>query len=122
MDPRLSALLDKAFHRAPAMEANQAISEVRAQQSDDFTEALSYEILLPADKPVEHLVGYVLSRMVYFFESRGAKLPACPGIFVSLFVGDQLYFVSAPDLVAALSEMSGLSVEEMVKRHGLGNS
>jgi len=118
MDPRIAALLEKAIHRAPAVEANEAIAKMRQELGDDFSEAISYEILLPEEKAVEHLTGSVLPRMVYFLECRGAKLPHCPGVFASLFAGAELYFLHAADVIAALSELSGLSIEEMVKRHG----
>lgn len=121
MDPRIQGLLDKAFHRAKAADANVAIAKVRDEQSEDISQALSYELVLPKEKQVEHLVEAVMPRMVYFMESRGAKLPRCLGVFVSLFVDDDLYFVQAADVIDTLSQLSGLSPQEMVKRHGTGN-
>jgi hypothetical protein len=121
MDPRLQSLLDKSFHRARATDANEAIARIRQEQSGELSEALSYELMLPKERPVEHLLEYVMPRMVYFLESRGAKLPHCLGVFVSLFVDEDLYFIQAADVVAALSAWSGLSPQELVKQHGTGN-
>lgn len=121
MDPGIDRLLQRAFAQAKATQANEAIARVREEQSLDVDQALSYELLLPAQEPVKHLVEYVMPRMVYFLESRGARLPACTGVFISLFVGDSLYFLHAADLVDELSKLSGLSPQEMVKRHGTGN-
>jgi ribosomal protein L30 len=67
---------------------------------------------------VQHLVSQVLPRLVYFLECRGARPPNCAGVFVSIFAGDQLYFVRAGDMVQELSRLSGLSLEQMVERYG----
>ena len=118
MDPRLAPLMDLAFDHAKAADANAAISRVRDEQGDDFGQATSYELLLPPRGEVEHLTAKVLPKLVYFLECRGSKLPHCGGVFVSLFVGDELHFLHAADVVAELSRLSGLSMEELVKRYG----
>ena len=118
MEPAVQALLERAFHRARAVEANAAMARVREQEGSDLAQATSYELVLPAERAVEHLTARVLPRLVYFLECRGSRLPHCAGVFVSIFAGDDLYFVRASDMVVELSRLSGLSLEEMVERYG----
>ena len=112
-EPAVQALLARAFHRAPAAEANDQMAAMRAQE-----QSLCYEVLLPPERAAEHLIQKVLPRLVYFLECRGSHLPHCAGVFVSIFVGDELYFVRAGDFVEELSRLSGLSPEQMVERYG----
>ncbi|HZN94615.1 MAG TPA: STAUR_1299 family protein [Myxococcales bacterium] len=117
MEPAVQALLERAFHRARAAEANVEMARVREQEGG-FAQATSYELVLPTERAVEHLTARVLPRLVYFLECRGSRLPHCAGVFVSIFAGDDLYFVRASDMVVELSRLSGLSLEEMVERYG----
>ncbi|HVE82063.1 MAG TPA: STAUR_1299 family protein [Myxococcales bacterium] len=118
MEDAVQALLARAFHQAPAMEANAQIARVRGLEGGELSPAVSYELVLPAEGAVEHLTSRVLPRLVYFLECRGSPLPACAGVFVSIFAGDRLYFVRARDVVEELSRLTGLSPEEMVRRYG----
>jgi hypothetical protein len=111
-------LLRLAFDHAPAREANEAISRMRAQQGDELAGATSYELLLPAGDVRAHLLDYVLPRLVNYLESSGAKLPHCGGVFISLFAGDTLHFLHARDVVVLLSQWSGLSMDELKQRYG----
>lgn len=120
MEDWLAGVLALAFHRVPAPEANEAMARVRESEGEGGQPALSYELVLPAQGAAGHLVEVVLPRLVYFLHCRGARLPHCPGVFVSIFHGDQLYFLRARDLLEALSRQTGLSAEEMVRRHGDG--
>lgn len=117
MEEAIQALLSRAFHRTRAAEASQAIADVREREGSHGI-AVSYECVIPPEGAVEHLVTRVLPRLVYFLECRGAHLPRCGGVFLSLFVGADLYFVRAADALEELSRMSGLSPEEMVRRYG----
>jgi len=111
-------LLRLAFDRAPAIEANEAISRMRAQEGDELSGATSYELVLPAGDIRAWLLDYVLPRLVDYLESSGAKLPHCGGVFISLFAGDTLHFLHARDLVVLLSKWSGLSMAELKTRYG----
>ena len=119
MEPAVQALLARAFHRVRAADANVEMARVREQEGG-FASATSYEVVLPAEGAVEHLTARVMPRLVYFLECRGARLPNCAGVFVSIFAGDELYFVRASDVVMELSRLSGLSLDEMVRRFGGG--
>ncbi|HEX8439889.1 STAUR_1299 family protein [Archangium sp.] len=111
-------LLRLAFDRAPAAEANEAISRMRAQAGDDISGAISYELVLPAGDVRAHLLDYVLPRLVNYLESSGAKLPHCGGVFLSVFAGDTLHFLHARDVMALLSRWSGLSMDELKQQYG----
>ncbi|HEY8206421.1 MAG TPA: STAUR_1299 family protein [Myxococcaceae bacterium] len=118
MEEGVAALLARAFHRVGAPQANVEMARVREQEGGLSGLATSYELVLPAERAAEHLVNQVLPRLVYFLECRGARPPNCAGVFVSIFSGDQLYFVRAGDMVEELSRLSGLSLEQMVERYG----
>ncbi len=114
----LRAVLARAFHRARAADANAEIARMRQEQGGEGAEHVSYEILVPEREPVRYLVETALPRLVYFLDCRGSKLSGAHGVFATLFVGDELYFVRARDLVDELSRLSGLSTDEMVRRWG----
>jgi hypothetical protein len=118
MDAATDELLRLAFDRAPAVEANQAISRTRAQQGDELSGATSYELVLPAENVRSWLLDYTLPRLVDYLESSGAKLPQCGGVFLSVFAGDTIHFLHARDLVELLSRWSGLSMAELKQRYG----
>jgi len=118
MDAATDELLRLAFDRAPAVEANQAIARIRAQESDELSGATSYELVLPADDVRSFLLDKTLPRLVDYLESSGSKLPHCGGVFLSVFAGDTLHFIRALDVVRLLSQWSGLSMDELKKRYG----
>ncbi len=101
-----------AFDRAPAVEANSAIARIR-----DAREERSYEIILPEKEVTTFLLRSMLPKLVEHLESVGAKLPGCGGVFLSVFSGDTLYFMSARDAVHLLAEWSGLTLEQLKYRY-----
>ncbi len=117
-DEQLDALLGRAFRRASAAEANAAISQIRAEEGTEGRPALSYEVVLPASNPVAYLTESVLPRLVYFLDCAGFKLPDCPGTFISLFRGEDLFFIRAADAIDELSRLSGLSMAQLAERFG----
>lgn len=117
-DERLEALLGRAFARVDAAEANSAIAAQRAARASGGGEALSYEAALPPSGPWDALLTQTLPKLVYFLDCRGARLPHVGGVFVSLFVGDALYFLEVGDVIEAASDATGLSAAEMVRRWG----
>jgi len=117
-EPAVQSLLARAFHRARAAAANAEIARARELEGGGAS-ATSYELVLPGEGAAEHLATRVLPRLVYFLECRGAKLPGCAGVVVSIFAGDELYFIRARDVIDELSRLSGLSPEQMVERYGL---
>lgn len=118
MDAAADELLRLAFDRAPAAEANAAISRIRTGQGDGLSWATSYELVLPAQDVRAYLLDYTLPRLVNYLESSGAKLPRCGGVFLSVFAGDTLHFIHARDVMELLSRWSGLSLDELKQRYG----
>jgi hypothetical protein len=114
----IESLLDRAFARVKAADANRAIADMRLQEASGDRPALSYEAVLPASDPTEYLTGSLMPRLVYFLDSSGFKLPRCAGAFISLFHGDDLFFIRAADAVDELSRITGLSPAQMVQRFG----
>jgi hypothetical protein len=112
------ALLRLAFERAPAIEANTAIARIRDQEGDETSPATNYELVLPTGDTRAWLLEEMLPRLVDYLESRGTGLPRCGRVFLSIFVGDTLHFLRARDVVALLSEWSGLSMDELKRRYG----
>ncbi|XXF76113.1 STAUR_1299 family protein [Myxococcaceae bacterium GXIMD 01537] len=112
------SLLNLAFERSPAREANDAIARIREQEAGEYTPAVSYEVLLPEKDTRAWLLEDMLPRLVDYLESTGSRLPGCGRVFLSIFSGDTLYFVRARDVVALLSDWSGLSIDELKRRYG----
>jgi hypothetical protein len=111
----LEAVARLAFRCDPAAEANLAIAQVREQLGG----AASYELILPGDEvTLSFWLEKALPRLVYFLQSHGAKLPHCEGVFVSLFLGEELLFIHARDVVGELAARAGLSSQELVQRYG----
>ncbi|MDP1826308.1 MAG: STAUR_1299 family protein [Archangium sp.] len=115
----LEQLQQLAFHRASPAEANTAIDETRAQRSaDSGSEAVSYEVALPALGPDEFLTTRVLPKLVYFLDCRGVKVPGSGGVFVSMFTTDGLLFVEGGPMVEVLARARSLTLAEVVRRYG----
>jgi len=101
-----------AFDQAPAAEANSAIARIR-----DEREERSYEVILPEQEVTGFLLRQLLPKLVEHLESVGAKLPGCGGVFLSVFSGDTLHFISARDAVHLLAQWSNLSLEQLKHRY-----
>jgi GNAT superfamily N-acetyltransferase len=76
--PFLAPLLEKAFDRAPAAEANAAIGRARAGLGEQVR---SFEVVVAPDAGREWLGQKLLPRLVYHLESLGVRPPSYPGIF-----------------------------------------
>ena len=114
-EPRLEGLLQRAIHRVKAAEATPAIAQMRLQEASERP-ARSYEVVLPSSQPVDYLINTLMPRLVYFLESAGFRLPSCKGVFLSVFHGEDLFFIRAADAIDELSRISGLSPAQMVER------
>lgn len=116
-DEALPFFLEKSFEQAPASSANDAIDRIR-QTMGAGKGAVSYEIVWPSSTAPAGALSRMASQLVYFLDCRGARLPEAPGVVVSLFVGDTLYFLHARDFVEQVSRCLGLPIEDMVKQWG----
>lgn len=113
----LDPLFSKAFARAAASEANFAIQAARESAGD---QARSFEMVLPEGADLGWLERELLPRLVYHLESLGIRPPGYPGVFLSLFVGPDLFFVSAAEVMAFAGEALGLTADQMYARWGTG--
>jgi hypothetical protein len=108
----VEALKARAFHHAPASEANAEIARMRVEEAGTGAkDALSYEVVVSS---YENLVESLVPKLVYFLDCRGLRLNSAPGVFLSLFIGDTLYFLKVADFFAVL----GLPLDELVRKHG----
>ena len=114
----LQPLLERAFKTVPAREANLEIAGQRNQLGGPGREALSYEVVLEPATTLEEAAERLLPKLVYFLDCRGLPLHDARGVFLSVFVAETLYFVHATDFVAELAAAAGVSLAELVKRHG----
>lgn len=123
MEERLKELLAPAFREVPAREANQAIARARRERAggdpadEDAPVLRSYELVLST---WEAFAREQVPKLVYHLESVGARLPECRGVLISAFAGDRLYFLDARALVSRACALLGVTPDELVERHGLG--
>lgn len=110
-------LFSRAFARAPAAQANSAIQSARESQGD---QARSFEMVLPEGADLRWLERELLPRLVYHLESLGIRPPVYPGVFLSLFAGEDLLFIAVRELMAFSSEALGLTADQMYERWGTG--
>ncbi|MFT3765167.1 MAG: STAUR_1299 family protein [Minicystis sp.] len=115
MTLNLSPLLARAFLTAEAARATAALGEAREQSG-----GRSWEIVVPPEPDLAWLEGTLLRTLVYFCEATRAPLPACAGVFVSLFAGDRLCCVRAAEVIRFACDTLGVSPEELVRRYGTG--
>ena len=122
---KLRELLAAAFREVPAREANVAISRARRERAgadpdDEGAPSLrSYEMVLST---WEAFVRDQLPKLVYHLESVGAHLPGCGGVMVSAFLGERLFFIDAQAVIAKACALLAVTPEQLVERHGLGES
>jgi hypothetical protein len=117
MNPLLRTVEAMAFGTGVLAQANVDIAAMREARSE-VSEAVSYEIALPAEGAAEYLLLRALPRLVYFLDCRGVKAPSSGGIFVSLFTASQLLFIEAGPLVQCLAEARCLTLSEVFRRYG----
>lgn len=136
VDERISQLLNLAYRTVPAAQANDAIAQARHEaaeagaaqarplRGDDAPAALSrsYELVVNPETDWRDFSENALPRLVYHLESVGAHPPSCKGMVVAVFVGDRLHFLRTGDLIQRAAELMGISVEDLFRRHGTGES
>jgi hypothetical protein len=112
-------LLPHAFHDARANDASAAIEAARQRyERAHGAGAVSFELVVP-DWPGPGWLGDQLVRpLVYFCESSGRPVPACPGVFVSLFLDGKVYFIEAGEVIRWASRILGLSPVDLLARYG----
>ncbi|HWE24904.1 MAG TPA: STAUR_1299 family protein [Myxococcales bacterium] len=136
MDDRISSLLDLAYRTVAAADANTAIAQARQEaaesgaahsrplRNDEAAVALSrsYELVVDPEADWDGFAENVLPRLVYHLESVGARPPLYKGIVIAAFAGDRLHFLRAADVLTRAAELMGITVDELFRRHGTGES
>lgn len=116
-------LIARAFHRAEAAQANEAIDAMRARQEDETgAAAFSFELFEPQTNADEVLSHQALPKLVYFLHCRGFRDARTPGVFVSLFTRSGLHFIRAGDVLEVLGDVRRLPVAELYRRYGEGGT
>jgi hypothetical protein len=113
MDDRTNALLALAFDRARAPEANLQIDRHRRE-----LDAQSYEMVINPEETFPAFADRVVPRLVYHLEAKKRRLPGCEGVFLSVFLEDDLFFIHARDAVAFFAQSVGTTVSELASRYG----
>lgn len=114
MESALEALLARAFGRTCAAEANVEIDRARGS----IPGSRSYELVLNPAENFRAAADRIVPRLVYQLESTKARLPDCRGVFLSVFVGEDLYFIHARDAMAFFVEYLGTTATELARDFG----
>jgi hypothetical protein len=115
----LNGLLQKAFFVEQVQNATEAIERARARfAAATKTAGLDFEAVVPPYPDELWVKERLLRPIIYYCDSEGLPLPACPGVFASLFLGDRLYCVAVADVLGWGCEQLGLGVEELHDRYG----
>jgi hypothetical protein len=136
VDDKLRKLLSAGFRTVLARDANSEIAKARTEAAEEGASpsrpsrgseggmalSRSYEMVLDPRATFASFAADLLPRLVYHLESIGARPPACKGVLVAIFDGEDLHFVQAGDLVARAADLSSVPVEELFRRHGTGES
>ncbi|MCC6748636.1 MAG: hypothetical protein IT371_13325 [Deltaproteobacteria bacterium] len=104
----LDEVLSVAFHRGPAAAANQLIADVRETVEAACGRAVNYEVVA-TDRGWPYLAEQVAPRLALFLRSKRLRVSSCRPVFMSLFVGDSLYFIGAPDFFRLVQQSMGLT-------------
>jgi hypothetical protein len=136
VDDKLRELLSASFRTVRARDANSEIAKARAEAAEegaatsrrsrgDASEAplsRSYEMVFEPGATYATFAAEILPRFVYHLESIGARPPGCKGVLVAIFEGEDLHFAQAGDFVDRAARLSGVSADELFRRHGTGES
>ena len=104
----MTELAERAFDRAPAREANQAISRVRQQLQARWGPAKSIEIVIRPDEDAGALRKRLMPTLPTVVEGFGADLAAGEGpVFMSVFAGEELLFLTPAAFMEGLHAAAG---------------
>ena len=118
----VKGLLDSAFRQGPAIEANTLIEETRQLIGTKQGHALNYEVSLidpekgpdsPAGRGWVYLDQVVAPRLALFLKAKRLSVADCAPAFISLFWGDQIYFIHAADFFEFIRQARGLDQEAL---------
>ncbi len=108
LDDRTRALLARAERQVPGRSANEEIDRERTRHELAHGRALSYEVVLGPEHGFAYLATVVAPRLSQYLSNKKIPTPSARGVFLSLFVGDELYFIEAAVFFDAVREAEGL--------------
>ena len=114
-DVPLDGLLEKAFRRCPAPDANVAIAEVRGTWGVPGR-AVPYEIVLADGCGWTYMRDSVAPRLARFLRSKRMRVDACDPVFLPIFLGESLYFVGAPDFFGHYCAVESVDTAALLER------
>ncbi|HJZ88903.1 MAG TPA: STAUR_1299 family protein [Polyangia bacterium] len=108
LDDRTRALLARAERRVAGRDANQEIDRERTRQRIAYGRSLSYEVVMGPQHGFAYLATVVAPKLAEYMRNKKMSAYNCRGVFVSLFVGADLYLIEAPTFFDAVREAEGL--------------
>ena len=93
----------------PGRDANVEIERERLRQRLQHGRALSYEVVLKPEHGFAYLATLVAPRLAEYLGNKKWSPLHCPGVFVSLFVDEDLYLIDAMTFFDVVREAEGLS-------------
>lgn len=92
----LNALIEKAFLKGPAHDANELIFDAREQMIAEHGQGINYEVVLN-HRGFDYFQEVVAPRFALYLKSKRYGVAHCPSAFLSLFVEETLYIIKAAD-------------------------
>jgi hypothetical protein len=123
-EPAVAGLLARAFDRCRGPEVNERLETLRATIEANEGRAFSYEVLLRGTglpglpvrgKGWAFLRDRVAPRLAYLIRGLKLRVLSAPGVFLTIFDGDDVYFVKAADFFAHYRETEQLSDLELAR-------
>src|SRR5262249_24139909 len=108
LDDRTRALLARAERRVPGRTANEEIERERVRHEIAYGRAMSYEVVLEPAHGFAYLATVVAPRLALYLMHKKMSAADCPGVYVSLWVEGELYFIEAPVFFEAVRDAEGL--------------
>lgn len=93
MTDLFQALTQLAFREGPAVQATPLIHQVREQIQSEHGRAINYEVVLTG-RNWDYLREIVAPRLAFFLRSKRLSIKNCKPVFLSIFLGETLYFVT----------------------------
>ena len=105
-----ATIVAAAFKVGPAFQANELIAEARETIRAEQGWAVQVEVILTG-RSWEYLVTEAAPLLALYLRSKKLGVAKCAPAFVSVFLGDSLYFLRARDLFEAIRLAGGHSEE-----------
>ncbi|SRR6266542_1582609 len=116
----LDRLTSKAFYvEENVRNATEALQRAAEKYIATYkTGGVSFELVVPPGPEESWARERLLRPLVYYCESEGAPIPKCPGVFLSLFRGANLYCITVADVVEWAGAQLGVTAEQLSELYG----